>query len=442
MSGGGGTTQNTVTSSTQIPAYEQQFSQDIQNNAQNLAAQPYPTYQAPLEATLNPQENQAFSDVNAAQTVQDPYNTQAMNQYSVANNNLGTSVGMQAQDAAMQQWDAAVQGTSLGYQATDSSMQGQDAGMQNQDAAYQAQGAGYTQEGNQELNYANTLNPGNGAALSQYMSPYVQQALSPQILQMETQLGQQQNATAAQATSAGAFGDARQGVSNALNNYYGDQTLAGIESTGYNTAYTNALSSLNQQQQNVTSIGQGMNTEGATMGQYGSNVGQAGSAVGQAGSAVGQAGSNVSQAGSAIGTAGAQTGQAGVNDTNNAAGYASVGNDISTLGNTAQQEALTGANAEYDAGDIQQNQTQEGLNLAYQQYQNQVQWPYQMENVEESALSNSPYTIANQVTLPSATSASSLGAFAQTAGSLGSLLSGSSTTSSGNGSTTATPGPV
>jgi hypothetical protein len=387
MSGGGGTTQNTVTSSTQIPAYEQQFSQDIQNNAQNLAAQPYPTYEGALQAGLTPQENQAFQEVQNSQGIQDPYNTQAMNEYGAANNMLSQSATDQTQDVQMQ---------------------GQDAGMQNQDAAYQAQGAGYTQEGNQELNYANTLNPGNSAALSQYMSPYVQQALSPQILQMETQLGQQQNATAASATEGNAFGSAQQGVGNALNNYYGDQTLAGIESTGYNTAYTNALSSLNQQQQNVTSIGQGLNTEGATMGQYGSNVGQAGSAVGTAGSAVGQAGAN---------------------DTTNAAGFDTTGNDIGQLGSTAQNEALTGANAEYDAGSMQQNQNQEALNLAYQQYQNQVQWPYQMENVEESALSNSPYTVANQVTLPNASSASSLGSFTQLAGSLGSLLSGSGSTS-------------
>lgn len=402
MAGGSGSTSNTVTSSTQIPLYEQQFSQMVQNNAQNLAAQPYPTYQGALQAGLTPQEGQAMSEIQNAQGIEDPYNAQAMNQYGSANSYLGASGQMQAQDAAMQAEDANLQNQSIPYQQAD--------------AAYQQQGAGYTQEGNQELNYANTLNPGNGQALSEYMSPYVQQALSPQILQMETQLGQQQNATNASATEGNAFGSAQNGVAQSLNNYYGDQTLAGIESTGYNTAYTNALNSLNQQQQNVTSIGQGMNTEGATMGQYGTNIGQAGT--------------NIGQAGSAIGTAGSATGQAGVNDTNNAAGFATVGNDISAAGQTAQNEALTGANAEYDSGQMLQNQNQQALNLAYQQYQNQVQWPYQMENVEESALSNSPYNIVNQTTLPNASSASNVGSFTQLAGSLGSLLSGSGSSGS------------
>ena len=56
MGGGSGGGQNTVTNTTTIPPYEQNYSIMLQQNAQNLAAQGYPVYQAPLQANLTPQE--------------------------------------------------------------------------------------------------------------------------------------------------------------------------------------------------------------------------------------------------------------------------------------------------------------------------------------------------------------------------------------------------
>lgn len=96
------------------------------------------------------------------------------------------------------------------------------------------------------------------------------------------------------------------------------------------------------------------------------------------------------------------------------------GNQLANMGAMNQSLGLTGAGAIYNVGAQQQQQQQQELNTAYQQYQNQVQWPYQMLNVQESALSNSPYNMSNQVTLPNANqSAQNLGMFASLAGLLG-----------------------
>jgi hypothetical protein len=90
-----------------------------------------------------------------------------------------------------------------------------------------------------------------------------------------------------------------------------------------------------------------------------------------------------------------------------------------------QQQQLTGANATYNAGSQQQQLQQQQLNAAYQQYLNQVNWPYQQLNVQEGALSNSPYNIQTATTLPNANStAQGFGTLMAAGGLLGGLAGG------------------
>jgi len=69
--GGGGSSQQTVNTVQQIPAYEQQFSQENQDLARSLAAQPYPVYNGQLVADFTPtqQSGQAMA-INAANSYQ------------------------------------------------------------------------------------------------------------------------------------------------------------------------------------------------------------------------------------------------------------------------------------------------------------------------------------------------------------------------------------
>jgi hypothetical protein len=282
MASGGGSqpSSQTVSTSQQIPLYEQQFSQQNQALAQSLGSQPYPQYQGALEAGFTPAQQQGQA---------------------------------QAIDAA---------------------------------GSYQPLlNAGVASTAN-----AMASSPSNPGVISSLMSPYVQSALQPQVTALQTQLGQQQNQLGAQATQANAFGDARQGAQQSLNNFYGNQALNGLEAQGYNTAYNNALQTAVQEQ--------GVGLQG--------------------------------------------------------------GQQLANLGGLNQQLGLTGAGAIYNVGQQQQTLQQQELNTAYQQYMNQVQWPYQQLNVQESALSNSPYNMSNQVTLPNANqSAQNLGLFSSLAGLLG-----------------------
>jgi hypothetical protein len=153
-----------------------------------------------------------------------------------------------------------------------------------------------------------------------------------------------------------------------LQNFYGNQALSGLVGQGYNTAYGQALKTgLGEQQ-----------------------------ALGQLGAA--------------YGNLGLQTGQ-----------------QMANIGGLQQSLGITGANALFNAGQQQQTQGQQELNAAYQQYLNQVNWPFQMLNMRESALSNSPYNMVNATTLPQAnTVAQGFGAGLGALGTLGSLLGGGS----------------
>ena len=351
MSSGSGQSSNT-TQVQQIPAFEQQASLQNQALAQSLGSQPFPTYQGALIQPQNALQSQGQSQaVNAANAYQQPL--------SEGQNAVGTGLGY-------------LPGAISTGVNTLSNVQ---------------QLSGNTGDALQAGLGLSAANPGD---VNAYMSPYVEASLQPQLLQAQTQLGQQQQATNAQATQANAFGDARQGVENSWNNYLGDQTMAGIQAQGYNTAYGNALNAINAQQ------GQYTNAANAYTG-LGSELASAGGTVG--------------------------------NIVNTAANTAlSGGTDLGNLAGLAQSLGISGANAIYTAGQQQQQLGQQDLNAAYQQYLNQVNWPYQMLNVQESALSNSPYNIATALQLPNTNAtAQGFGGLSSIAGLLGGLGSGSGT---------------
>lgn len=357
-SGGGGT--NTVSQSVQIPAFEQQFSQENQDLARALSQNPYPQYNQPLVQGFAPQQEQGMNLAAGAAGAYQP-DLAAAEQYANQSNpywNTGFNVG-QAQMAG----------------ATTAAAPGVNAGQD-------------------YLHYAETYaGPNNPNSIAQYMSPYVQQSLMPQIQNLQTQLGQEQNALNAQATQAGAFGDARQGTAQALLDNYANQNLAGIVGQGYNTAFNNAINTGLSEQQVQGQLGQMMGNLGLGQGQLYLSQGQQ------------------------LANTGLNQVQAGLNQAN----------QLSSLGQLQQSLGISGANALFNAGQQQQTLGQQELNQAYQQFLNQSNWPYQMLNIRESALSNSPYNMVNATTVPQANmAAQGFGATLSGIGSLGSLLSGNS----------------
>lgn len=92
-------------------------------------------------------------------------------------------------------------------------------------------------------------------AAQQYMNPYAQSALQPQIQALQLQQGADQRKIDANATQSGAFGDSRHGAESALNNFYAGQNLNNLEQQGMNAAYTTGQNAFQNDQQRLLAAG-------------------------------------------------------------------------------------------------------------------------------------------------------------------------------------------
>jgi hypothetical protein len=86
------------------------------------------------------------------------------------------------------------------------------------------------------------------AAAQQYMNPYLQASLDPQIAEARRQSQITQMGNNAQAVKAGAFGGSRGALMNTETQRNLGTNLAGITGQGYNTAYNNAQQQFNTDQ--------------------------------------------------------------------------------------------------------------------------------------------------------------------------------------------------
>ena len=95
-----------------------------------------------------------------------------------------------------------------------------------------------------------------GSIAQQYMNPYLQAALNPQLeeARRQSQITAQQNA--AKMTGAGAFGGSRQAILDAENQRNLGTNMSKITGEGYNTAYDKAMAQFNADQQRKMQEGQ------------------------------------------------------------------------------------------------------------------------------------------------------------------------------------------
>lgn len=395
MGGGGSSssapTSQTVTNVNQPPEYQVQEQQALNQQATALSAMPYPNYQAQLIAGLTPQQTQGMQQAQNASTAQMPYLASGQN-YT----------------------DQAVGASSPYYQAA-----GQMAGnTMNVASPY------FQQSGNLANNalsasqpYYNASSaatmaaqqPWNAQTAQQYMSPYAQAALAPQIQQLQLQQGQNANAINAQATMAGAFGGQQYGNEQALNNLYANQSLNQLEQSGMNSAYNSGLSAYQGQQGIDINAGSNLGNIGNSLA---SNNLNAASTYGNIGAGLG--GLNLNAAGQlgnvGQGLYGANIGAAGQEN---------------TLGSTASNTGIAGATANFNAGTQQQALNQSQLTEAYQNFMNQANWPLQMLNMQNSMLqAGNQYTVPTANLAPNSATAQNVGLFSELAGGVGSLLNG------------------
>lgn len=105
---------------------------------------------------------------------------------------------------------------------------------------------------------AGAASPWNAQAAQQYMSPYAMAALAPQMQALQLQQAQQQKGIDAGATQAGAFGDARHGVAQGMNDFYGNLAMNDLVSQGMNSAYNSGMSAFQSDQSRLLGAGQQM----------------------------------------------------------------------------------------------------------------------------------------------------------------------------------------
>ena len=335
----------------------------------------------------------------------------------------GMGAGFGAQAAGM-----APTAQAFGQQAADIGMGG---------LGYGAMGAGYGGRG------AMAAEQGFGAgeafarqatdprAIQAYMSPYMQNAVDYQKSQAIRDFDIGQQAQKARAVGSGAFGGSRQAIVEAEAQRSLGNQLAGIQATGTQKAFEDAQ----RQQQFGANLGVqglqagygglGLGMQGAQTGLQGlgtalqgqqarmQGLGQAGQFLGQGiqGAQAGLQGVGAQQAagqlglqGTAQGMQGAGYGLQGVQAATGAGqlglqGLGQATSAASTLGQLGQTEfgqeqAILGE--QQKVGAIQQAQAQQGLDLAYQDFLKQRNYPYQQLAFQSDMLRGLPLSQSAQ----------------------------------------------
>lgn len=227
-------------------------------------------------------------------------------------NQQQATLGMQTPGQFGQATQGLGAGTNLGYQA---GIQGLGQALD-----YQPQQVGAQQFGQE--------------AAQQYMSPYIMQSLAPQLAYQQQLYGQQNAANAMGSIGRGTFGGARQALAASQNQQNQNMNLANILGQGLNTGFTNAQQQFNADQ------ARGLQAQTANQ-----------------------------QAGAQQAALRGQLGQAGL--TAGLQGSASLGQ----LGATQQTADLARLQAQGAVGAQQQQQQQQLLDTAYQNYQTAQNYP-------------------------------------------------------------------
>lgn len=355
MSGGGGSsapTQQNITT-TNIPEYARPYVEkslgqaaaltDINNN-------PYQPYQGQRIADFTPLQGQAFTSLENMQTAPQlgqatGYANQAT-QGGMATATPALGYGAQGSQAGQAgQGIGTVGGLGISGQATGLAGQAVNTG-----AAGMQAGMGYGQQAQ------------NPYAVQGYMNPYLQASLQPQIAEIQRQYDISGAMQQGNATRSGAFGGTREALMSAENQRNKNMAMNQVIGQGYNSAYDIA----NRNMQAASQLGM-----------QGAQTGLAGLSGANQLYGTGLQGVNTALAGTAQGIQGAGMGLQGVQGAQNAYNLGLQGaNTLTNIGNAQFAQQMSIADAQMRAGAAQQAQAQRGLDIPYQEYQEQLNYPY------------------------------------------------------------------
>jgi hypothetical protein len=339
-----------------------------------------------------PEQNQTAADLtNIAATGGLNTASKAMD-YGDAGYNAGlnsATIGNAAADTASQNaYNLGNNALDYGGSGAISGLTGQGLGVQG-GMAYGAQGAGY---GNTAAgvgtDFAKQIT--DSSTVNQYMNPYLEQSLQPQLDLMAQQNDIANQKANSQAAQQGAYGGSRQAVVNNLNNQSNTLAQANLIGQGYNTAFNNAQANIGKAS-DLSLQGLQTGIQGANTGLQGVNAQLAGTAQGMEGAKAGLAGVGAATAAGQYGLEGARTGlagqaqaiqgaQTGLQGVQGAqAGYGLAGNagqQMAALGNQelAQRQSIAAMQNSYGAQ--QQALGQQAINnaISYNDYQQNYPW--------------------------------------------------------------------
>lgn len=284
-----------------------------------------------------------------------PYLTQALSQgQALAQNAYTPYPGQQLADLTSQQYGA------VGMAQNLPNVAGPTFGLGQQFLTNAAQGganaANYQpQQVSSPYNFQQQNWTSPGVAQS-FMDPYQSAVTQQTINQINQQAGIQNAQIQANAAASGSFGGDRQQVAQNLNNYYTQQAVGQAAAAGGQSAYTTGQQQFNTQQ----ALAQQAQAAGA---QYGLGAQTANQAAAYQAAQLGLAGAGLQ------GTA---------------------GQDLGYLGTSMQNAGLQNQQALQTSGALLQAQQQSADNIAYQNFLNQLNFPYQQVGFEAGLVNGLP----------------------------------------------------
>jgi hypothetical protein len=242
-----------------------------------------------------------------------------------------------------------------GYGSLGAQYGGQGANIGQGGLGYGAMGANVGAQAAQAGNQYNAMatNPG---ATQAFMSPYIQNALSPQLAEMQRQYAISGNQAAGNAARSGAFGGSRASLEQAENRRNMNMGMNQAIGQGYQNAFQAA-----QQAQ-----------------QFGSTLGLQGQQTAIQGANTGISGINAALTGNAQGMQGAQIGLQGVGAAQ--AGYSGAGTQATNLANIGKEQLASQqsiANQQMQMGGQEQALRQQAINQDIQNFANKTVYPQQ-----------------------------------------------------------------
>jgi hypothetical protein len=201
---------------------------------------------------------------------------------------------------------------------------------------------------------SNTSGISNGfdsAALNQYMNPYLQDILNPQLAQARRNASLTQMKDAGALTKAGAFGGSRQALVGAENSRNMNMNLADITGKGYDSAFKAAQGQFNSDQDRLLKALQSQEQSG----QFGAKQGL----------------EYLTLAGNTAASEGA-------------------------FGNNLAQNQLAANRQEAELGGVQRGITQAGLDSDYADFKEQRDYPKTQLDYFNNLISKYPMTTTNQ----------------------------------------------